>query len=92
MSLKPIEAGCTAIVINEEFNPSNIGKEVKVVRKLTCFTVPVWLVEGNVIRGKNGQGGLGWATFLEQHLMRIDGEDFPEEISTTKIILTKEKS
>lgn len=91
--MKPIEAGCMAIVINAELNPSNIGKVVKVVKKVSLPTVSAWVAEGDVLRGRNGQGGHGWATFLEHHLMRIDGEDFSDEenIVTIKINLTKEK-
>lgn len=86
--MKPIEAGCMAVVIKAEFNPSNVGKVVKVVRKLSLTDISAWVAEGDVLRGRNGQGGHGWATFLEQHLMRIDGEDFSGEENTIKITIS----
>lgn len=92
--MKPIEAGCLAIVINANY-PGNIGKEVKVIYLDHMETLKmahkVWFVESTngplVVRtndhdmeSEENMGGL----VLERNLMRIDGGE-PKDMIDKRI-------
>lgn len=84
-TMKPIEAGCHAIVINANY-PGNIGKEVKVLNLDHMETLKmaqkVWFVEslnGPLVVRTNDHDMDSEentkALVLERNLMRIDGGD-----------------
>lgn len=82
--MKPIEAGCLAMLINLKTNDHLNGTTVKVLRFSEAATEvtgqPNWKVKGSFCAtAVVGMTLFGEGVVAEKNLVRIDGDDFSDE-------------
>jgi len=86
-SLKPIEEGCLAMIINTN-NAENNGKIVAVLKFLGVYEVregefPIWKVDYS---GPNNIDGMPSSEIRESRLLRIDDPDLTEESEESQLL------
>ncbi len=97
MKLKPIEAGCKAVIVNMgRLNQHLNGLSVKVVslsaKDSATYGQPIWDVIGNFhATSLTGTKLKNEGSLFEKNLLRIDGDDFFNE-GDHSIYKIKEKS
>lgn len=91
MSLKPIEPGCLAVIIGARV-PENNGKVVRVIEYVGDYVQnhPLmyrWRIDTKLRAAVESGGELFYYCLIDHvaecQLLRIDGEDFQEDVEET---------
>lgn len=94
--MKPIEPGCKALVVKAQ-NINNIGKCVDVVRRVKAkewipeagsfVSYAGWFAVGDIV---SIGGHVGFASFPDGWLIRIDGYDKEDDLETEDELVKEE--